>query len=447
MNIERIIINNNVRDEIMKLDLKLNEKYLAMILLNKINYYWNTINKDTVEQEYISKSLESIQKNIVGKEETTRKIVNAIVTGGLVERGTSYQVGIFSKGFKPLFKTNDRLCTLRAEDYLTQEQIRRLKNRVEKQKDWEIEWHRENIIKNVELEKLYVIQLMIDELGINTLFNPSDLANGWSWEDIETVLLNLELDTQKKLMMRLKILELMEIKKTEIKKGGKGGRHYHCLSNAPKSLKKCMVSKDPNKPFLWQIDIKNSQPFFLLAMLLKKGYQIEERLKAEIIGGTFYETIGRLLGYRYEEVTTNLMIRKEVKETVFRDIFFSTSNMIRNSSSKYQKIKLAYPQFCSAIEEITEKNKDKTLASLLQDIESKEVLPVVKKYKGFGIHDSVLVVATEDTNEVQKIAMDLEQRIFKKYKIKVSTSIELISERLSDNPMMRAVQMMALGIE
>lgn len=448
---DRIIVNNIVRDRVLELDnLNNNEKYLAMILLNKISYSYLFQNKDREEQEkeFVSKSIKSITKNIIGKEETTYKIINTLTMSGLVERGTSYQVGEHSKGFKPNFSIGNRLCTLKAEDYLTVEQLRRLNGRIEKSRDWEIEWHRENILKNVELDRIRVISLCVDIFSFNALFPKWVLVEHWSLEDLKIALMGLDLkEDDRKIMLRSKILELIDLEKTTIKKGIKGGRHYHCLSNAPSELRKCMVSKDPKKPYLWQIDIKNSQPFFLLALLLKKGYEVEESVKADIIGGTFYETIGKLFGYRSGEVLNDKDIRKEVKTIVFRDIFFCTSNTIRLASSKYQSIKKRFPKFCNAIEDITEKNKERTLASLLQEIESKEVLPVVKKHKGFGIHDSILVVATSNVEEIQEISLELEMKLLKKYKLKASTSIEKISERFSDNPMVRSCQLLELGIE
>lgn len=448
---DRIIVNNIVRDRVLDIDnLSDNEKYLAMILLNKISYSYLFQNKDKEEQEkeFVSKSIKSITKNIIGKEETTYKIINALTMSGLIERGNSYQVGEYSKGFKPNFSIGHRLCTLKAEDYLTKEQLRRLQERVQKAKDWEIEWHRENILKNVELDRIKTILTCIDFFNIPILFDKSVIIDVWGWSELKMALMNLDLLGQdRNIMYRSKILELIEMEKTDIKKGLKGGRHYHCLSNAPSEIKKLMVSKDPNKPFLWQIDIKNSQPFFLLALLLKAGYEIEESLKADVIGGTFYETIGALLGYSSWQVTGDKETRKVVKEIVFRDIFFCTSNVVRLSSPKYQMIKKRFPLFCSAIENITTKNKDRTLASLLQEIESKEVLPVVKKHKGFGIHDSILVVATSNVEEIQEIALELEMKLLKKYKLKASTSIEKISERLSDNLMVRRCQLLEYGVQ
>lgn len=446
---DRIIVNNDVRDRVINIsELKENEKYLGMILLNKISYSYLLKNKDKENKDFVSKSLDNITKHLTGDKGVTNKLVKALVNNGLVERGTSYQVGSYSKGFKPLFNIGDRLCTVKASDYLTNRQLSKLEDRIIKARNSEIEWHRMNIIKNVELDRVRTICKCIDFFNIPTLFDKSILIDSWSWEELVISLMSLDLKGQdKKIMYRRKILELIDLEKTEIKKGSKGGRHYHCLSNAPREIKKLVVSKDPEKPFLWQIDIKNSQPFFLLALLLKGKYKIEESLKADVIGGTFYETIGLLLGYKDWEVTNNQEIRNEVKKIVFRDIFFCESNIVRLSSPKYQMIKKRFPLYCSAIEDITEKNKNRTLASLLQEIESKEVLPVVKKHKGFGIHDSILVIATSNVEEIQEIAMELERKLFKKYKLKASTSIEKISERLSDDKNVRCYQLLEYGID
>lgn len=54
----------------------------------------------------------------------------------------------------------------------------------------------------------------------------------------------------KKTFYRMKILELLDLKNTTVKIGSKGKRHYSVISNCPKDIRKCLVSKIPDKPFL-----------------------------------------------------------------------------------------------------------------------------------------------------------------------------------------------------
>lgn len=455
MNINYIRIDRELFYLIDKSELQKNEKYISLIVLNKIifNYFFNKktgfkpkkniIYKEKSEENYISKSISSID-NWFGDRRTTDKCIKEWVRIGLVERGESYKKGEYSKGFLPKILPTNKFITLKAVDYLTPLQIQRLRNRVEKMKDKDIQWHLENLKKSIEVDLFELGKFIIHFFNYKPTFK--------SKEDMINEVMNIEIsedkirennpqfteeevkgEVERKSFYRLKILELLDIEHSEIKKGSKSGRHYHILSNTPKALKHCIVSKNPSKPYLMQVDIKNSQPFFLLCLINHKKLEIEETIRMSIVGGKFYEVIGEVLGYNYGEITTNEDIRKEVKQLIYQDIFFCKSNAIRLNSKNFKKIMERYPLFCNAIIKLSnQKSKDgkvKTLAQCLQEMETKQMIPLVKKFKGIGIHDAVLSIAVDKVETVIEIQKELIEKFTKKFTIVPKVSVEMISER------------------
>lgn len=467
MNVDYIRLDRVLYGRLINSSLKRNELFISSIVLNKIiyNYFFNQKTgfkpkktKDKLEENFISKSISSID-SWFGDKSTTNKCIKEWVRLGLVERGESYRKGEFSKGFLPKILPTNKFVTLKAVDYLTQVQIQNLKNRVEKMKDKDIQWHLENLKKNVEVDlfelakfiihffnykpKFITKEDMINEVMNIEITEESIKANSPQLTDEE-----IKSEIERRAFYRLKILELLDLEHSEIKKGSKSGRHYHILSNTPKALKHCIVSKDPSKPYLMQVDIKNSQPFFLLCLINKRKIEIEEEIKIAIVGGKFYEIIGEVLGYNYGEITTNDDIRKEVKQLVYQDIFFCKSNAIRLNSKNFKKIMEKYPLFCNAIIKLSnQKSKDgkaKTLAQCLQETETKQMIPLVKKFKGIGIHDAVLSIAVNKVDVIEDIKKELIDRFLKRFKLVPQVSVDLISCR---NNMVNGIEYYILTLE
>lgn len=444
MNISYIRIDKDIKDKIEELLLDKGYKYLSMIFYNKIvyTYLYQSKKVEDCNNLYVRKSIKSLSEFIFGKDEITYKCIREMERVGLIERGESYKKEEYSKGFKPRLLPIGKFITVKAVDYLSNHQITNLRKRVEKQRSKDLEWHLDNLIKNVELDLDMLKMLIYVNYGVmlQPYKDKEELISQIQdievdIEHIKKTLKNIGLKriTEKRLasevraraFLKTKILELLEIEFTEIRKGEKGGRHFHALSNAPRELKACLISKNPKKPYLMQVDIKNSQPFFLLCLLNKHKLEIEENLKLSIIGGTFYEDIGECWGISRFLVTDNHEVRGLIKSKVYSNILFA-DNRIRTESENFAKVKEKYPLFCESILKLA---SDTTLASLLQSLEAKEVLPLVKKYKGIGIHDSVITIAVNEFEIVEKIKAEIVEKFKKKYGIVPTVSVEKISER------------------
>lgn len=458
-----IRIDRNIYNSIKDLDsLEFNEKYLAMILVNKIAFSYLRKIKSEDKNLIVYKSLDRID-NITGSNRTTYKLVDCLVNAGVLERGKSYQAGVYSKGFIPRIIPSGKYVTVKAFDYMTDRQVGNLRKRLEKMKDDKIEWHRENLINNLILStdklKEYVREIfklevkqdaeideiikLLMEIDLEVLAGVEFQAEIQAYENRkrENKKIKAKLDRQiesyicKRAFIREKIFELSELEKTGITVGEKGHRHYHALSNTPRELKKCMISTNEKKPFLIQIDIKNSQPFFLLCLILQVGLEIEESIKLHIMTGEFYERLGEIWGFKWFDVKDNHKTRQEVKRLVYSNIFFA-SNEDRQRSKLFKQLAEKYPLFADAIIQISDvknkKGEPRTLASLLQEIETKELLPLVRKYNGVGIHDAIIITSVDGVKGIEKITKDLENRFKKKYGLVPKLDISIISERTKE---------------
>ena len=438
-----IRIDREIKNIIDRLDLNQGYKYYCMVFMNKVVYTFLEQGKQIqFDVFFVSKSIENVKNSIFGDKKIVYTCIRALEQAKLIERGTSYMIGEYSKGFKPLILPNNGMITVQASNYLSPKQLGRFKNRILKLCIKGVEWHFNNILKNIELDAEKVKKLILSQFGKNLkVKDQAKLIEKVCDIEIKQDLIKqclknqgikridkkvLEHEYQSRIFLRLKILELLDIKNTTVVVGEKGGRHFHVLSNAPRLLRACVVSKDPKKPYLMQIDIKNSQPFFLLCLFEKNKLAIEKELKISTIKGKFYEDIGACWGYDRYDITNDHNTRQEIKRKVYSNLLFA-SDHIRKTSIYFKKVKARYPLFAKAIFDLTQDGA--TLASLLQHLEADEVLPVVKKFGAIGLHDAIIIPAANETDTVEKIKKELLSRFEKKYKLIPSVSVEKISER------------------
>ena len=446
-----VLIEYDLKKKIEKLKINESYKYLCMLFMSKLNYKYTQLAKQKADVRFISYSIESLQV-IFGYNKITYTCIRALEQAKLIERGTSYLVGEYSKGFKPVFISKDEMITVKSLDYMSTRQMENLRNRVIKFVNENIkgaEWHLMNLIENVELDLFKLKILIFTNFNVELKLNENDTKEQQREKIIEQIKAlktdeefikahlkeigykrvrkeRIEKEICNRKFLQLKVLELLNLKSTTITIGEKGGRHFHALSNTPRLLRACIVSKDPKKPYLMQIDIKNSQPFFLLCLFEKHGLRIEEGLRLAIIGGKFYEDIGACWGYNRYDITNDHETRQGIKEKVYSNILFADDH-IRKTSDYFKKVKARYPMFAQAIFDLTQDGG--TLASLLQRLEADEVLPVVKKFKAIGLHDAIITIAVDELDRVQEIEKELLSRFEKKYKLIPSVSVDKISER------------------
>lgn len=406
--------------------------YYAGLFLSTFMYIDNWNNKAGENEELIRKRLKNMDA-ITGRRNITDTVVEILVYSDLVYRDKFFIPTEKSKGYKPKIKATAGYRKIYFDDYMNfsrrSRYIKRIQS-IEKKYD-SINWHRDNLCKNLKMDYQLLQTYLLKRWSINI---PAEREKALEYLEALEVseekfpdFNDSELDSLR--FEIRKIFELSDLYATTIVKGLKGGRHYHALSNATRGLKACMVSTSKTKKYLWQIDVKNSQPFFLLCLILKHKLEIEEPVKQAILGGMFYELIGEIWGYSRFDIMEDGEERKEVKQKVFRDLFFCQSQIIRENSNGFKAIKKEYPLFADSIGKLSNMEKDKTLASKLQKIETDEIIPLVKKHTGIGIHDAILIIAIENTREIETIKRELSNHFYKKFGITPQVSVDLISLR------------------
>lgn len=148
---------------------------------------------------------------------------------------------------------------------------------------------------------------------------------------------------------------------------------------------------------LKEIDITNSQPFFLYLLMKKEGFVEFQGFDKDVLSGVIYDKIAKRLDIE----------RKEVKVNIYSVLF--GRNMTQNFwNDLFDNL---YPNVYKWIREYKKKHKNyKIIAQLLQKTESdfifKSVIPQVMMYNKdlplITIHDSIMVpeLHYEPINEI-----------------------------------------------
>lgn len=410
-------VKKDLKNIIENTELAPKEKFFSMIILNHL-YGAHTagLNSGDCEHGYVNKHREYF-RNIVGDNSYT-ELLDKLHKLGVLEINDKYSINRFTKSYKPMFSCTGAFTTINAKHYLTSKELSNWRGRVEKMKEkYSVaEWHLKNLKSTVEIDLCLLKLLYNYEFGIELKANNHDEML------FELESLEIEFESKKEEMLHSKTVEVMDLINTDIKIGEKSKRHYHALSNAPKLLRACLKSKNPKKPYLMEIDIKNSQPTILLGLCKVNKLDVEEEISAFIQLGKFYEVIGsNVWGFSKDDITTDSKTRNDVKRLCFKYIMFATSF----GTDPFNKLKKVYPKFAKAIETLAKKDKDITLAALLQQKESEIMLPITKKFSGIGIHDSIMVATVKDTEELFKIKNAI-CKAFNKMKVEVEMDINLI---------------------
>ena len=201
----------------------------------------------------------------------------------------------------------------------------------------------------------------------------------------------------------LRALSLVD--KRYIKTGNKVNRIYHSFSNLSKVTRKCFKTKYIN------IDIKNSQPTFLVYYLVSNNIKFEDTYKQEVENGTFYE-----LFYDLHNNDRNL-----VKVAVYKDLFFA----FNTSTETNKRFKSLFPNVWNELSKI---NDSKTsLASILQNLEADlfNSLEVKSSSKYYTLFDAIYFTNKKDIKSIENQI----KKYGKKLNIKFATSLEEVKEK------------------
>lgn len=182
------------------------------------------------------------------------------------------------------------------------------------------------------------------------------------------------------------------------KRNTTNGRLDTNLTSLPSFLRPYLISSEK----LMNIDIKNSQPYFLYTLIMNQPDINKEELANYsdlVINGTLYE----FLVEEYKKKTGYMRTREQMKKMLYK-IFFSKVVSFPNQKQFFGGL---FPTIMSYINN-TNAGKNNTLALFLQSKESYTVLDVVMPLlekmaiRPFTIHDSFVCKETEAI-EIQEI--------------------------------------------
>ncbi|RTY65547.1 hypothetical protein [Flavobacterium sp. LB2P53] len=208
------------------------------------------------------------------------------------------------------------------------------------------------------------------------------------------------------------------------KRNKTNGRLDSNLTSLPSFLRPFIISNEP----LMNVDIKNSQPYFLYTLIQNKPEIDTEELskyKDLVIDGTIYEFLVK----KYKIYTGIERTRNQMKEMLFK-VYYS-----KNSS--FEKLKQFFGwQFPSIMAYINKTNsvEHNTLSIQLQTIESYSILDVImplleeKGIRPFTIHDS-FVCKESETKTIEEV---FTKKLIELYGIAPSLHLDYI-EKVEDD--------------
>lgn len=382
------------------------DKYYAVVFVTQLI---NISNKEFKEDEkwhgYINRARQYFRNLRGGINEA--KFLEILERNKIIKINHSYEIGKFSKSFKVLINHADTYCTLKAEMVMNRQElinhIKRIRKRDERL-DADLAKHKQNIIDIIDLN-LEKVKDLYHRRGIELMALDKEQLE----KELESVKVD-ELDRPMQVLI-YKTLELLDVESSKISKGKNSNRHYHILSNASRELRECLMSKLEDKKHLAELDVKNSQPLLLLALIKAKKIKIEESVSKLTQEGKYYEMLAAIFGLDYKRVAEDKKYRTDFKRVVYRDILFAKYRHNKN----FMKLKKACPLYAEAIIQL---DKDGLLNRQLQQLEAKIMLPLTLKHGGIGIHDSVMLACTQNLAELEVLRKDIID-IFKEYDLEV----------------------------
>lgn len=167
----------------------------------------------------------------------------------------------------------------------------------------------------------------------------------------------------------------------------KYGRFHTNYTNLKKEIRCNFLTINNNK--LKELDIKNSQPFFLYLFMKKNGFTDFNNFDKDVLNGKLYDKF-------YDICEDKDITRKQIKINIYSILFGRTFNK-NKWSIMFKKL---YPEVYNWISNYKKENRNyKIIAQELQKLESKfmfnNLIPSVMfsnpNIKFITIHDSIMV--------------------------------------------------------
>jgi len=209
------------------------------------------------------------------------------------------------------------------------------------------------------------------------------------------------------------------------KRNNTNGRLDTNLTSLPSFLRPFLISEEQ----LVNIDIKNSQPYFLYT-ILKSNKTIDEvelnDFKEKVIDGTLYDELAK----NFTKITGYHRTREQMKKMVFKILF----SKVTSYESLKNFFRRNFPTIMNFIDE-TNREKNNTLAIQLQSKESFTILDVImpllekEGIRPFTIHDSFVC----KESQVFKIKEILESTLKNMFGTPPSLHIDFLLPSIEDD--------------
>lgn len=349
-------------------------------------------------------------QNLIAKPANILSAINFLVENEIIHQNNSYSVGAFSKSYK----INPDLLSRKAEVIIQDKNINKKIELIEKEKakmaDKRLAFSQTNYFRNFKIDHEKALAY-IDNKAFNEIkallesksfikINDEQIRNiidcKGQYKKHRGLLL---IGKNKELHHILHRLVNSQFKILAIKNGylyfnrnTTNNRLDSNLTSLPTELRQFLISDEK----LFNVDIKNSQPFFLYALLKKESNISQEELERYgqiVISGKFYE----YLATSYDEAFKAIKTRKDMKDLLFK-IFFSKPSSFRSIKTFFGSL---FPNIMNHIDK-TNMIDNATLANQLSSIESDtiitKILPILNEnfgIKAFTIHDSFVCRESE----------------------------------------------------
>ena len=366
-------------------------------------------------------------QNYIGKSSNIQSALKTLESYGIIEVNHIYSVGSFSKGYRIKYDYVGKQIKIKIKDRNINKRIEKMEKEKLTLNEIRLKFAQTDYFKSFEIDYKAAYQYIYDDTLMSLLAVKYQYGIKLTKEDIIDII-----NCEKKYQEHRLYFTLNENVKKEYDSimnkfclnhhkimcinGGylyfntnnTNGRLDTNLTNLPSELRRFLISDQK----LFNIDLKNSQPFFL-AMAIKNEKSIakieREFYHKLVTTGTFYN----YLTYQYQIYSGKNKTEKDLKKMVFK-IYYSKVNQAKKEKQFFASL------FPTIMEYINNTNKldNATLAIKLQRMESDiiigTVLPRINKEYGFTpftIHDSFIC----NQDEVENVVFQIQLAFSEKY--------------------------------
>ena len=428
-----------VKEELDKLEYKRKDDLYTLIDF----IYRKQINYKTELQKiygYVELPVKVI-KTLIADEHSITNGLNFLVDNNIIERNPHYFPGAFAKSYKVTSSLLSKKIEITIKDKNINKRIAVIEKDRKKFIEKRLAFSQTNYYKTFKIDSEGAYRFIYNQaltelrlLSINKkikltdeeLRDIIDCKRNWKTNRGRLLLFGKELHNilHRFTSTHFKIL-CIKNGYLYFKRNDTNGRLDSNLTNLPTTLRQFLISDEK----LYNIDIKNSQPFFLYALLKQDNAISNEELERYgklVLDGTFYEYLASEFEKEFKQIKT----RKQMKSYLFK-IFFS-------KVTSFTKLKTFFGSlFPGIMDYINENNivSNATIANKLSTVESTSIISIIlpalgeQNIKPFTIHDSFVC----KESEIQTIIDTFNEKIIGMYGIAPSLHVKTLLDDSNDN--------------